>query len=148
MKNLAKVALGILTSVAGYLEVGSMGTSLQAGTSFQFELLWAIALGTVCIIFLTEMTGRLAAVHHETVFSAMREHFGITFQAWPLAAQILIDLLVLASEIGGASLALQLATGISIRVWAVPMAFVIWALLWNATFGSIEHGVAVLGMVT
>src|SRR5205085_11975590 len=118
------------------LEVGSLGTALQAGAAFRFELLWALALGTVCIAFLTEMSGRLAAVHHQTVISAMREHFGFTFQAWPLAAQILIDLLVLASEVGGASLALQLATGISIRIWVVPLAFILWVLLWNATFGS------------
>jgi len=148
MKNATKVVLGVLTSVGGYLEVGSMGTALQAGAAFRFELLWALALGTVCIAFLTEMTGRLAAVNHETVMSAVREHFGFTFHAWPLMAQIAIDLLVLASEIGGASLALQLATGVSIRIWAIPMAFIVWALLWNGTFGSIEHGVAVLGMVT
>src|SRR5512144_1979545 len=98
MKNLTKVALGILTSVGGYLEVGSMGTALQAGAAFRFELLWAVALGTICIAFLTEMSGRLAAVHHETVTSAVREHFGFTFHAWPLMAQILIDLMVLASE--------------------------------------------------
>src|SRR2546430_16630463 len=95
MKNLTKVALGILTSVGGYLEVGSMGTGLQAGAAFRFELLWAIALGTVCIAFLTEMTGRLAAVAQETVVGAMREDFGFSFQVWPLATQIIIDLLVL-----------------------------------------------------
>src|SRR3954470_24194558 len=111
MKKNLSVALGVVSSVAGYLEVGSLGTSLQAGAAFRFELMWALGLGTICIAFLTEMTGRLAAVNHETVISAMREHFGFSFQAWPLAAQTIIDLLVLASEIGGASLALQLATG-------------------------------------
>jgi len=148
MKNLTKVALGILTSVGGYLEVGSMGTAIQAGAAFRFELLWAIALGTICVAFLTEMSGRLAAVRHETVVSAMREDFGISFQIWPLVTQIIIDLLVLASEVGGASLALQLATGISLRIWAIPIACLIWVLLWKGTFGSIEHGVAILGMVT
>src|SRR5438309_11818115 len=114
-----------------------MGTGLQAGAAFRVELLWAIALGTVCIAFLTEMTGRLAAVAQETVVGAMREDFGFSFQVWPLATQIIIDLLVLASEIGGASLALQLATGISLRVWAIPIALFVWALLWKGTFGAI-----------
>ncbi|HEV3215209.1 MAG TPA: divalent metal cation transporter [Vicinamibacterales bacterium] len=148
MKTLKKAALGILTSVGSYLEVGSMGTALQAGAAFRFELLWAIALGTICIAFLLEMSGRLSAVSGETVIGAMREDFGFSFQVWPLATQILIDLLVLASEIGGASLALELATGISIRVWAIPVAFLVWAVLWKGTFGSIESGVAILGMVT
>src|SRR5207249_10112768 len=106
VKNLSKIALGILTSIGGYLEVGSMGTAIQAGAAYEYRLLWAIAAGTICIAFLTEMTGRLAAVSHHTVVDAMRKHFGFRFQVWPLAAQIVVDLFVLSSEIGGASLAL------------------------------------------
>jgi Mn2+/Fe2+ NRAMP family transporter len=67
---------------------------------------------------------------------------------WPLAAQVVVDLLVLASELGGASLAIQLATGISIRVWVLPVTLALWLLLWFGTFSSIEHGVAVAGLVT
>jgi NRAMP (natural resistance-associated macrophage protein)-like metal ion transporter len=148
MKNLTKIGLGILTSIGGYLEVGSMGTAIQAGSAFRYELLWAIAIGTVCIAFLVEMTGRLAAVSHHTVVEAVRKRFGIRVQVWPLLCQVLVDLLVLASEIGGASLALELTTGVSIRVWVVPVAVLVWALLWFATFGAIEHSVAVLGLVT
>jgi Mn2+/Fe2+ NRAMP family transporter len=148
VKNLVKIALGIVTSIGGFLEVGSLGTSLQAGAAFRFELLWSLALGAVCIAFLTEMTGRLAAVSHHTVVDAMRKRFGVQFQIWPLGAQLLVDLLVLASELGGAALAFQLATGVSIRVWIAPIAFAIWLLLWFGTFSSIEHGVAIAGLVT
>jgi Mn2+/Fe2+ NRAMP family transporter len=148
VKNLTKIGLGILTSIGGYLEVGSMGTAIQAGARYRYSLLWAIALGTVCIAFLTEMTGRLAAVSHTTVVAAVRKQFGIRVQVVPMLAQLVVDLFVLASEVGGASLALELVTGISLRVWALPMAMLIWALLWFATFGAIEHSVAVLGLVT
>ena len=148
MKNVTKVLLGVLTSVGGYLEVGSLGTALQAGSSYRYELLWPIALGTVCIACCVEMSGRLAAVSKETVYSAAREHFGFTFQFWPVAAQILVDLFVLAAEIGGASLALELMTGISMQLWAMPVTFLIWVVLWRGTFGIIENSVAVLGLVT
>src|SRR5947199_3114396 len=148
MKNLGNIALGILTSIGGYLEVGSMGTALQAGAAYRYQLLWAVATGTICVAFLVEMTGRLAAVSRHTVVDAMRKHFGFTFQVWPLTAQIIVDLFVLASEIGGASLALELATGVSFRVWVLPVAGLIWIVLWLGTFGAIEHSVAVLGLVT
>jgi Mn2+/Fe2+ NRAMP family transporter len=148
VKALVKVGLGILTSIGGFLEAGSIGTALQAGATFRYSLIWALALGAICIAFLTEMTGRLAAVSHHTVIDAMRKRFGAPFQVWPLAAQIIVDLLVLASEIGGVSLALELVTGISIRVWTIPVALVIWSLLWFGTFSAIEHGVALLGLVT
>jgi Mn2+/Fe2+ NRAMP family transporter len=148
VKNLLKIALGIVTSIGGFLEVGSIGTALQAGAAFRFELLWAIAAGTICIAFLSEMSGRLAAVSQHTVMGAMRKRFGVAVQIWPLTTQILIDLLVLACEVGGAAFALELATGVSMSVWAVPVAFVLWLLLWLGTFGLIENGVAILGLVT
>jgi Mn2+/Fe2+ NRAMP family transporter len=148
VKNALKLALGILTSIGGYLEAGSLGTALQAGASFRFELLWAIAAGTVCLVMLTEMSGRLAAVSHHTVVGAVRKRFGISVQIWPLLTQILIDLFVLACEIGGAAFALELATGISMRLWVLPVAVALWLLLWRGTFGLIENGVAALGLVT
>ncbi len=148
MKKLASVTLGILTSVGGYLEVGSMGTAFQAGAAFRYSLLWSIALGTICIAFLCEMTGRLAAVSHHTVVAAVRERFGLSFQIWPLAAQIIVDLFVLACELGGAALALQFAAGIPLAIGGVAVLLLIWSCLWFARFGAIEHGVAVLGLVT
>jgi Mn2+/Fe2+ NRAMP family transporter len=148
MKKLASVGLGILTSVGGYLEVGSMGTALQAGAAFRYSLLWAVALGTICIAFLCEMTGRLAAVSQHTVVAAMRERFGLSFQIWPLTAQIIVDLFVLASELGGAALALKLVTGLPLPVCVLPVVLLAWCCLWFATFGAIEHSVAILGLVT
>lgn len=143
-----KIVLGILTSVGGFLEAGSIGTALAAGTSFRYGLLWALALGVICVTLLTEMSGRLAAVSQHTVVDAMRKRFGMRAQAWPLGAHLLVNLLVLASEIGGAAFALQLVTGISMRIWALPVTGLIWLVLWKGAFGQIELGVAILGLVT
>jgi hypothetical protein len=131
MRRLQHVALGVLTSVGGYLEAGSLGTALQAGARFEFALLWPIAIGTICIAFLIEMTGRLAAVSHHTVYGAMRKRFGVSFHVWPLGAQLLVDLLVLASELAGASLALSMMTAVSPRLWIFPVLLVVWVLLWR-----------------
>src|SRR4051812_49172814 len=121
MKNLQKVGLGILTSIGGYLEAGSLGTSLQAGADFRYELLWALAIGTICIALLTEMSGRLAAVSGHTLVDATRKRFGFTFQVWPLSVQLLVDLLVLSCEIAGAAYAVQLMTGVSMAWAALPI---------------------------
>ncbi len=94
------------------------------------------------------MTGRLAAVSHHTVVAAMRERFGLSFQIWPLTAQIIVDLFVLASELGGAALALRLVTGLPLAICVLPVILLVWCCLWFATFGAIEHSVAVLGLVT
>ena len=54
MKKIFEIALGIVTSVGGFLEIGSIGTAAQAGAEFSFRLIWAIALGGLCVIFLVE----------------------------------------------------------------------------------------------
>ena len=78
----------------------------------------------------------------------MRERFGIGFFLIPLAAVSLVSFLVLASEIGGVTLALEFATGVSHRWWAIPAALAIWLLLWKGTFGMVEKGTSLLGLVT
>jgi Mn2+/Fe2+ NRAMP family transporter len=146
--DLLKIALGIVTSIAGFLDAGSIATAAEAGASFRFSLVWAILLGTLIIIFLIEMTGRLAAVSHHTLADAMRERLGFRYFLMPLVAELIVDWLVLAAEIGGVASALQLVTGISYQLWAIPVAFVMWLVLWLGTFGAIEDGIAFLGAIT
>src|SRR4051812_28353660 len=66
---------------------------------------------------------------HHPLPAAVRERFGFHFFAVPLFAETIIDFLVLASEIGGVCLGLQLLTGIHFSLWALPVAFLIWLLL-------------------
>jgi Mn2+/Fe2+ NRAMP family transporter len=147
MSKLLQIALGIFTSIGGFLEVGAIATTAQAGAAFGFELIWAVLLGTICVIFLVEMSGRLAAVSHHTIKDALRERFGPRIFMLTLVSNVLINLLVLAAEIGGMSLALQLVTGISFRWWALPVGFLVWLLLWKGTFGFLENGISLLGLV-
>lgn len=148
MKKLLEISLGIVTSVGGFLEVGSMATAAQAGAAFRFQLIWAVLLGTICIIFLVEMAGRFAAVSHHTIADGIRERFGFTAFLWPLLATLLVNFMVMAAEIGGVAIALELATGIGFQWWALPVAFLAWLFLWKGTFGFIEKGVSILGLVT
>src|SRR5436189_2342216 len=98
LQQLFEIALGVVTSIGGFLEAGSIATAAQAGAAFRFQLLWPILLGTICLIFLIEMSGRLAAVGHHPLPSAVRERFGFGYFVIPLLAETVVDLLVLASE--------------------------------------------------
>jgi Mn2+/Fe2+ NRAMP family transporter len=147
-RQLVEVALGVLTSVGGYLDVGAVATSAQAGAEFGFRHLWVLWLGTLVVVFLVEMAGRFAAVSGHPLRAAMRERLGFNFFVATSTAELVVGVLVLASEIGGIALALQLVTGVSYRWWALPAGLLVWALLWNGTFGVLEKGVALLGLVT
>jgi len=52
------------------------------------------------------------------------------------------------AELGGIGLSLQILTGIGFPWWAVPVSFVVWFLMWKGTFGLIENGASILGLVT
>jgi len=148
MKKILEIALGIVTSVGGFLEIGSIATAAQAGADFSFQLIWAIVLGGLCIIFLVEQAGRFSAVSGRTIPDAIRERFGFNYFALLYLVLGLVSLLVLSAEIGGVCIALELATGISLQWWAVPVALLIWLIMWKGTFGIIEKGVSLLGLVT
>jgi len=148
VKKWGEVALGVVTSIGGFLEVGSIATSVQGGAQFGFQLVWALALGTVCLAVLMEMTGRLAAVSGRSYVDLLREHLGIRFFIIPFVAVLVPGFLVLVSELGGVAIGLQMATGIAFRWWAIPVALVAWALLWRGTFGLVEQGTALLGLAS
>jgi Mn2+/Fe2+ NRAMP family transporter len=148
MKSILKVALGVVTGIGGFLDAGTIATCAQAGARFEFRMLWVVVLGTLCVIFLSEMLGRLAAVSHHTLADAIRERFGIRYHAIPLIAELFLDVIVLAAEIGGVAMSLQLLTSIGFPWWSVPVAVGVWLLLWRGTFDVVEDGVALLGLVT
>ncbi|HEX8169409.1 MAG TPA: divalent metal cation transporter [Thermoanaerobaculia bacterium] len=148
MKSAMKIALGILTSIGGFLDAGAIATTAEAGAKFGARLVWSLAFGTLCVVFLVEMSGRLAAVSKHTVADALRERFGFRFFVIPLTAELIVDLLVLASELGGVCLALQFVTGIGFRWWAFPVALLVWLFLWAGTFSIVEKTTALLGLVT
>lgn len=148
MKKVLQLALGIVTGIGGFLEAGSISTAAQAGAGFGFHLLWAILLGTICLICLVEMAGRFAAVSGHTIPDAVRERFGFPVFFVTLVVVLLVSFLVLASEIGGMAVAMQLATGVGLQWWAIPAALLVWVILWKGTFDIVEQGSSLLGVVS
>ncbi|WFU11688.1 Nramp family divalent metal transporter (plasmid) [Rhizobium sp. CB3090] len=147
MKRMLQIALGVVTSIGGFLETGNIATASQAGAAYGYGLLWAFILGTICIIFLVEMSGRFAIASHYTIMDGIRHRFGSNVFLLTLAISILVNLMVLTAEIGGVSLALQFVTGLGCQWWALPATLAVWLLLWRGTFGLIENGVSLLGLL-
>lgn len=148
MKVILDLALGVVTSIGGFVEIGSISTAAQAGSEYGYQLLWAIAIATVMLAMLSEMAGRLAAVGKQPLAAAVRERFGIHFQIMPIAAELIIDVLLLAAEIGGVAIAIKLITGIGLQALMLPVGVVVWLLLWRCGFAVIEYGIGLLGLTT
>jgi Mn2+/Fe2+ NRAMP family transporter len=147
MKKALQIALGVLTGIGGFFDIGNLVTGAQAGAQFRFQLLWALLLGTLMVILLVEMSGRFSAVTGKAIPEAVREHLGMRVWAVPFIVLILLHVLTLAAEIGGIAFALQLVTGVPFAVWALPVGALMWLFLWRATFNAIEYSTAILGMI-
>jgi Mn2+/Fe2+ NRAMP family transporter len=148
VKKVVQVALGLITGLGGFLEIGSVTTSAQAGAAFGFQLIWALLLGMLCLIFMLEMSGRFAAVSQHTVVEALRDRFGFGFFTIVLTGIALVVFLVLIAELGGVALALKIASGAGVPLWAFPVAFFAWLVIWKGNLDLIEDGVSILGLIT
>ena len=110
MKKLFAVALGILTAIGGFVDIGDLVANGLVGARFGFSLAWVVVVGIVGICVFAEMSGRVAAVSGRATFDLIRERLGPRVGLLSLVASMAVTLLTFAAEIGGVALALELAT--------------------------------------
>ncbi len=59
MKNVLQVALGVLTAIGGFVDIGDIVASTATGARFGLSLAWVLVLGTAGImIFADGRAGR------------------------------------------------------------------------------------------
>jgi manganese transport protein len=139
MAKFAEIFLGILTAMGGFVEIGELTFSINAGTHFGYQLLWVTAIGTVGIMLYCEMAGRIAAVQHRAVFSLIRERTGFSAGLATLIAANIVNLLTCAAEIGGVAMLWQLLTDWPYRsLLALALVFFL-VTVWLLPFEWIER---------
>jgi Mn2+/Fe2+ NRAMP family transporter len=77
VKRLLGVALGILTAIGGFLDIGDLVTNAVVGSRFGVSLVWAVVVGVVGICLFANMAGRVAAVSGRATFEIIRERLGV-----------------------------------------------------------------------
>ena len=101
MRKFLEIFLGILTAMGGFVEIGELVFSVDAGAKFGYTLLWVVLLGTVGIIVYGEMAGRIVAVTEQPVFYLIRQRAGYAAGLGTLIAACAVSLLTCSAEIGG-----------------------------------------------
>lgn len=146
MKRILGVALGILTAIGGFLDIGDLVTNAVVGSRFGLSLAWVVVVGVVGICVFAQMSGRVAAVSGRATFEIIRERLGPRAAGANLAGSFMINLLTLTAEVGGIALALQLASSVEPRLWIVPAAFAVWLVIWRVKFSIMENVTGLLGL--
>ena len=146
MKRLLGVALGILTAIGGFVDIGDLVTNAVVGSRFGMSLVWVVLVGVVGIVLFANMSGRVAAVSGRATFEVIRERLGPRAGLANLSASFLINLMTVTAEIGGIALALQLASSVYYLLW-IPVAVVaVWLVIWRVRFSIMENVTGLLGL--
>lgn len=146
MKKLFAVALGVLTAIGGFVDIGDLVTNAVVGSRFGMSLSWVVVVGVVGICLFANMSGRVAAVSGRATFEIIRERLGPRAGLANLGASFFINLMTMAAEIGGIALVLQLVTGIGPMLWMPLAAFAVWIVVWRAKFSQLENAAGMLGL--
>lgn len=146
MKRLSALALGVLAAVGGFVDMGGVVTSSQAGAQYRFALLWTLIPGIVGFAIYADMSGRLAIASGRTMYDVIRDRLGFRLALIPLLSTAVVNTLTLLVELAGMTLALQIATRISYLLWFPLAALLLAVILWKASFDLLDNSSALLGL--
>jgi len=149
MKKLLGITLGIMTALGGFVDLGQIVFTMQAGALFSYRLMWVIALGTAAIIVYMEMCGRIAVVAKEPVFAVVRTRLGFRLGLLTVIASNLLNLITCAAELGGIAILLHLLTGCpeKLALIGASLGFVLIVLLFRFQWIERLFGLSGLMMV-
>ena len=146
MRKGLEVALGILTAIGGFVDIGDLVANSETGARFGMSLAWVVLLGVVGICVYAEMAGRVATVSKRAVFDLVRERLGARVALVNLIASFLITFLTLAAELGGVALSIQLLSGVNYLLWVPPVALAVWLVIWRVKFQVLENVFGLVGL--
>jgi Mn2+/Fe2+ NRAMP family transporter len=146
VKRVFAVALGVLTAIGGFVDIGDIVANAEAGARFGIAHAWVLVVGVVGICAYAEMSGRVTAVSGRPVFDLVRERLGPRVALANLAGSLLVTVLTLGAELGGVGLALQLATSVNYLLWVPVVGVVLWVTLWRVKFSVLENMFGLTGL--
>ena len=146
MSKFLEIALGILTAIGGFVDIGDLVASTDTGARFGLGLAWVLLVGVLGIVVYAEMAGRVAAVSGRAVFDLVRDRLGAGMGLANLLASFFITLLTLAAEVGGVALSLQLATSVNYLLFVPLIALLLWVVCWRVKFEVMDNLVGLLGL--
>jgi len=147
MKKVLGITLGIMTALGGFVDLGQIVFTTQAGALFSYQLMWAIVLGTGAIIVYMEMCGRIAVVAKEPVFAVVRTRLGMPLGLATLIASNLLNLITCAAELGGIAIVLHLLTGWPEKMVLVGASLAFAAMVLLFRFQWIERTLGLSGLM-
>lgn len=146
MKQILTLALGVLTAIGGFMDIGDLVTDALIGARFGLGMVWVTVVAVIGITAYSEMCGRVAAATNRTVFDLVRERLGERVALVNIVGSYLVNVLTLVAELCGVALAFELVTDVHYLLWVPLVAFLAFLVVWRMPFEIMERLYGVLGL--
>ncbi|WP_219921793.1 Nramp family divalent metal transporter [Brevibacterium oceani] len=125
---------------------GNLASAVQAGSAYQYTLIWVIIVSTILMIFLTDMSVRLGIQSPVSLITSIKERLGTTMG---MIAGIGVFLITLCFSVGnavGAGLGLSLLVpGTAPVMWSLICTLFVAAILFiRSTYAVVEKVLVVM----
>src|SRR5437016_5860777 len=132
---------GLIAANAGN-DAGGIATFSQAGASYGYSLLWALAISGFCLAIVQEMCARMGTVTGKGLADLIREQFGVRWAALAMLALLVANTGVTVSEFLGIAAAVQVLAGSTstpLVYIVVPLAgLILWWLVIKGSYRRVE----------
>src|SRR5207245_5250608 len=132
---------GLIAANAGN-DAGGIATFSQAGASYQYSLLWALAISGFCLAIVQEMCARMGTVTGKGLADLIREQFGVRWTALAMLALLIANTGVTVSEFLGIAAAVQVLANnpqTPLIYLIVPLAgLILWWLVIKGSYRRVE----------
>lgn len=146
MSSILDLALGIMSALGGFVDIGELVFTAQGGAKFGYMLIWTVVVGTIGIIVYGEMAGRIAAVLQKPTFQIIREQGSYRSGLITLIASNIVNLLTCTAEIGGIAIVLQLLFGLEYRLMLVAATGLLCIAIYFMKFEWLERVFGLMGL--
>lgn len=127
---------GLVSAIAGD-DAGGIGTYSIVGAKYGYDLLWALVIVILALIFVQEMTARLAVTTGKGLADLIREEFGVRTTAFAMLTLFIANGAVTISEFVGIAAASELF-GVN-RYFSVPLAAIaVWYIVTRGNYRVAE----------
>lgn len=109
-------------------------TYIQIGATTGFGLLWLMALSTVMMYYLEEMSTRLGVVTKQGIARILRSHYGPAVALVVVVPLLVSNIISIGADLAGTGAALDLVTGIPWDRWILPIGLALGVTLVYASY--------------
>src|SRR5258708_22208089 len=123
-------------------DAGGIATVSQAGASYGYSLLWALAISGFCLAIVQEMCARMGAITGKGLADLIREQFGVRWTALAMLALLIANTGVTVSEFLGIGASVQVLANDAHTPFVylvVPLAgLILWWLVIKGSYRRVE----------